>query len=309
MIITNLPPVSNFKRKTMRHLLTSFLLPAAFLFGYYSGFGQNDPASPHGIPGAESKIYKTVADTTELRLHIFQPTEKSRMPRAAIIFYFGGGWAKGSVNQFVPHSKFLADRGLVAVVADYRVKSRHGVTPFDCVADVKSAMRWLRAHAGEYNIDPQRIVAAGGSAGGHLAASTALVKTYNTPGDDLSISAVPNGLVLFNPVLDMVKFFARRRNNDDEKLKAISPIHHMHKGVPPTLIFHGTDDKTVPIDQVIRFSAEMKKQGNTCELVKFDGRGHGFFNSHKGDGSDYRATLEKMEEFLMTHGFLSKTSE
>lgn len=280
---------------------TALCLIVASLLIIQPVFGQADNPSPESIPGAESRIYKSIGDTILLRLHIFKPSAKSASPRSAIIFYFGGGWTNGSVKQFVPHCKYFAERGIVTVVADYRVKSRHGVTPFECVADAKSAMRWLRTHAAEFNIDPDRIVAAGGSAGGHLAACTALIKGFDTSGDDLNISPAPNALVLFNPVVDMALFFQTRRNRSDmaEKINAISPIEHIRKGAPPTLIFHGTADKTVPIEQVTRFCDEMKRRGNECQLITFEGRGHGFFNTDKGDGSDYRATLEKMEAFLV----------
>ncbi len=272
------------------------------LFGLFNAaaYAQSADPSPEAIPGAESRIYKSVGDTTLLRLHVFQPTDTAASPRVGLIFFFGGGWTKGSVQQFVPHARYFAAHGFVTVVADYRVKSRHDVTPFACVADAKSAVRWVRGHAAEFNIAPDRIVVAGGSAGGHLAACTALVAGFNTPGDNLAISAVPDALVLFNPVLDMVKFFVNRRDNKKllKKISAISPIDHVRPDAPPTLIFHGTGDKVVPITQAIDFCNAMRAQGNECTLIPFDGRNHGFFNANKGDGSDYRATLDEMDTFL-----------
>jgi acetyl esterase len=98
-------------------------------------------------------VYKSIGEV-KLSLHVFRPADRpksgpeiERLP--AIVFFFGGGWNSGTVTQFVKHGEYLASRGMVAVVADYRVRSRHGVTPVECVADAKSAIRWVRSHAGE----------------------------------------------------------------------------------------------------------------------------------------------------------------
>ena len=121
------------------------------------------PPQPMSIEGAVTHVYKSVGDT-ELLLHIFQPPDHSAsMRRPAIVFFFGGGWNQGSINQFVPQAKHFADRGMVAIVADYRVFGRHGTSPFEAMADAKSAVRWARSHAKELGIDPDRIVASGGS--------------------------------------------------------------------------------------------------------------------------------------------------
>lgn len=196
---------------------------------------------------------------------------------------------------------------MVAIVADYRVKLRHGVTPFECVADAKSAIRWLRTHAVELGIDPKRIVASGGSAGGHLAASTALLKGLDEKYENLKVSSVPNALVLFNPALDLPDLAERLPANElaqfidwSKRAADISPIHHVRRHSPPTIIFHGTGDKTVPFEQATRFCEAMKKEGNRCEVVPFEGRPHGFFNYGNGDNSDYRATLGKTDEFLVS---------
>ena len=104
-----------------------------------------------------SVVYKKV-DGVELKLHIFQPDDfKQTDKRPAIVFFFGGGWVSGSPSQFYPHSAYLASRGMVAMAADYRVKNRNKTTPFECVRDGKSAIRWVRGHAAELGIDPERI--------------------------------------------------------------------------------------------------------------------------------------------------------
>jgi len=266
--------------------------------------------APTSIQGADSRIYKAVGDT-QLRLHIFRPPGAQAKP--AIVFFFGGGWIGGSVTQYVSRCEYLSARGMVAVVADYRVRSRHGVGAFECVADAKSAIRWLRMHAREFGIDEQRIVAAGGSSGGHLAASTALIDGFDEPNEDLAVSSVPNALVLLNPGLDLPALFAAI---GEEKAIAqfgdwvtrcehISPMTHVRPGAPPTIIFHGTADAAVPFEHAQRFAEAMRAQGNRCELVAYDGRSHGFSLFEEGDGSDFSDTLRRTDEFLISLGYLT----
>ena len=90
-------------------------------------------------------------------------------PTPAIVFFFGGGWSQGTVTQFTPQAKHFAERGMVAILADYRVFRRHGTTALEAMADARSAVRWVRANASKLGVDPNRIVAAGGSSGGHIA--------------------------------------------------------------------------------------------------------------------------------------------
>jgi len=133
---------------------------------------------PETVDGATAYAYKTVGET-KLRLHVFKADgAKAGIPTPAIIFFFGGGFTQGSVTQFAPQAKHFAQRGMVAVVADYRVFGRHGTSPFEAMTDAKSAVRWVRAHSGELGVDPKRIAAAGGSSGGHIAASAAVFDTF-----------------------------------------------------------------------------------------------------------------------------------
>lgn len=259
----------------------------------------------------KTMIYKTIG-STELKLYIYRPVGlKDNEKRPAIIFFFGGGFTGGKVTQFVPQCKYLAERGLVAMVADYRVKSRHNVTPFECVADAKSAIRWLRIHADELGIDRNRIVASGGSAGGNIAVCTALIKDLDEKNEDLSVSSVPDALVLFNPPLDMVESIKNPETlfkDKSERVQEISPYHHISAGAPPTIIFHGTKDSSVPFRQAVSFCDEMKKYGNRCDLVPFEGREHGFFNWNDGDNPDYFATMDYMVRFLIFIGYLKEST-
>ena len=153
------------------------------------------------IKPTKTVVYKTI-DNTQLKLHLFEPTDHQTTNQSpAIVFFFGGGWSGGTPKQFYEQSRFLADKGVVCFSADYRVKSRHKVTPVECVADAKSAIRWVRQHAKELGINPNQIVAAGGSAGGHIAACTGVLKGQDEANEDTSISSVPNAMILFNPCL------------------------------------------------------------------------------------------------------------
>ena len=139
--------------------------------------------------------YKKI-DSHQLKLHVFNPKgHKKGDARPAIIFFFGGGWNGGTVAQFYPQSEYLAERGMVAISAEYRVKSRHKTTPLECVKDGNSAIRWVRTHAKELGIDPDKILAGGGSAGGHVAAATGTTKGIFEEGEDTKVSSRPDALL------------------------------------------------------------------------------------------------------------------
>ena len=160
-------------RRSSMHFLSVFVL-----FACAKGVHADAPA-----PG--SFVYKKIGET-ELSLTVYYPEGwEANQQRPAIVFFFGGGWVQGTTKQFEPQSKALSSRGMVAICADYRVKSRHEVTPDACVEDAKSAIRWVRQHNKELGIDPNKIVGAGGSAGGHLAACTGICQGLDAAGEDL----------------------------------------------------------------------------------------------------------------------------
>src|SRR5690606_26366243 len=246
-----------------------------------------------------------------LKLYVFEPDDHQPSDKQpAIVFFFGGGWANGSPQQFEPQCRYLASRGMVAIAADYRVASRHGVKAVDCVRDAKSAIRWVRAHAQELGIDPERIVAAGGSAGGHIAACTGLVKEFDEPSEEAAVSSRPNALVLFNPVASLDPQLAKQ---DDPRVKGlanrlgveplqISPANHVAADAPPTLVLVGSEDFL--IDGVRQFVDKMNTAGVRCELDLYEGRQHGFFNQRGGDNPDFFKTTESMDRFLTSLGYL-----
>lgn len=258
---------------------------------------------PPQLPGANVEVYKKVGDV-ELRAWIFTPEgHKPEDRRPAVVFFFGGGWTSGTPGQFEQQCRYLASRGLVAATADYRVLSRHGVKAVSCVADAKSAVRWFRTHAARLGIDPGRIAAGGGSAGGHLAACTGVVGGFDGEGEDLAVSSVPNAMLLFNPalVLEKGEGLAERMGVEPTKL---SPFHQVQKGAPPALVLHGKADTTVPYATAERFAEAMTKAGNRCELEGYADQPHGFFNFGRGGNAMYAATLRRMDVFLRSLGWL-----
>jgi acetyl esterase len=256
-------------------------------------------------------VYKTIGDV-ELKLHIFEPPDRQvKEPVPAIVFFFGGGWVGGTPTQFYHQCDYLASRGVMAISAEYRVRNTHGTTPFECVADGKSAIRWVRANAERLGVNPDKIAAGGGSAGGHVAACTGAIDGLDEENEDRSISSKPNALVLFNPALDLVEFSKKRASDERfKRAKEISPLQHVKKGVPPCIIFHGTADRTVPFDSVERFTAAMKEAGNVCRLVPFEEKGHGFFNYGRDkDNSSFNKTIEETDRFLTSLGYLKDVSK
>jgi len=249
--------------------------------------------------------YKKVG-VVSLKLHIFFPKKKGdpgvskkfrpENAKTAFVFYFGGGWVGGSPSQFYPHCKELASQGYFACSAEYRVGSRHKTTPFECVMDGKSAVRFLRKAAKKYGYSPDQIIACGGSAGGHVAATTGTIEDHEEDGEDNTVSSKPNAMILFNPVIDTTsKGYGANKVKGRET--EISPAHHVVKGIVPTLIFHGTRDTTVPFENVERFTKLMKKAGNDCTLVPFPEQTHGFFNYSKNRHA-YDQTIVEIEKFV-----------
>ncbi|MBL9178083.1 MAG: alpha/beta hydrolase [Verrucomicrobiaceae bacterium] len=248
-------------------------------------------------------VYKTTPQG-ELKLHVFSPKGEfqAAVLRPCVVFFFGGGWTNGSHRQFVPQAEYLASRGIVAISADYRIKSIHQTTPDKCVEDAKSAIRWVRGHATKLGIDPGKIIAGGGSAGGHLAACTALVTAYDAEGDDKSVSARPDALVLFNPALNIGTLFDQRGSANGlvtkDMAEAITPNSFISKKTPPAILFFGTADKLkAGGDEYIQKAREF---GLRAEMWAAAGMPHGFFNKEPW----IQVTARKMDEFLASLGYL-----
>jgi acetyl esterase/lipase len=263
-----------------------------FLFiAYLVGFGQ------------ERFLYKKV-DTAQLYLEVYPSViNDPSKPAPAMVFFFGGGWNSGTVKQFEPHAKYFIQRGITCILVDYRVKEKHKSTPFESLKDAKSAIRYIRAHATDLHIDSSKIIASGGSAGGHLAAAAAIITDYNESTDNLAISSVPNALVLFNPVFDNGPGgYGYERIGD--AYKSFSPLHNIKAGAPPSIVFLGDKDHLVPVETAKYFKQVMEKVKSRCDLFIYEGQGHGFFNYKNLEY--YKKTVSETDTFLQSLGYLNK---
>lgn len=233
---------------------------------------------------AKKIVYKKVGER-ELSLHVFEPAgQKPTAKLPAIVFFHGGAWAIGDPDQFYYQCDYLAKRGLWAASAEYRLTAQGaGVKIADIVLDAKDAIRYVRSHAGDLGVDPVRIVAAGGSAGGHLAAATAVVPEENPPG---TASGKANLLVLFNPAL----FYPSAGKT--------VVLEQFTKDTPPAILFYGTKDDMLQYG--MDCLAQSRRLGFPLRLFTAKDAGHSFFN----DQPWRDRTLYEADRFLAQHGYL-----
>ena len=284
-------------------------LPALFLTAVFA-LPALAKTEKHDFKGAATaEVYKQ-ASGDDLWIYRFAPDahDPKQDKRPAVVFFFGGGWNGGTVTQFEQHATYLASRGMVAFVADYRVKSRQKTGPDACVADGKSAIRWVRKNAERLGIDPNRIAAGGGSAGGHVAATTGICDGLDDPVEkDSQVSSRADALLLFNPVYDNGP-----RGYGHERAKqwfpAISPAHNITKDDPPTIVFLGSNDSLIPVSTAKKFDADLKAAGIKSELWIYEGQPHGFFNERKSQES-FLDTVLRADAFLVSLGWLEGNAD
>ena len=257
----------------------------------------------HGLdaPGQAQYVYRTI-EGRKLTLDFdyppdWQPSDK----RPAIVFFFGGGWLAHNIAQFKPQAEYFARRGLVCARADFQVlvgSTDWGDTAWldRRVGDALSAVRWMRGNAAQLGIDPNRIVAAGGSSGGHLAACTFFGEGISGAGDK-SVSSKPDAMILYNPALNLVALRAFA-GLDHAMLKRISPSFRVCKETPPTLIIDGTADELNP--QIREFVEKSKSVGAPVEACYVEGQPHAFFNKSPW----LEKTTREADEFLCRIGYL-----
>jgi len=264
--------------------------------------------TPLSLPGSEPFVFRK-AGTNELRLHIVKPlgwTNGDQRP--CLVSFFGGGWNSGTPERSIVWAKWAANKGLVGVAPDYRTRDRFGGTPEDCVSDARAAVRWIEKHAAELGIDPKKIISMGSSAGGHVAAWTAIPSAG--PGkDDPALDTLPAALVLLNPVTDTKAGGyggPKRFGGDVARALACSVPDQMPASMPPTIVFHATADQTVPYANSVAFRDKLVSRGNRCELVTFEGLGHSYNSSKYGEAGSVadKKTREDIAAFLASLGLV-----
>ena len=220
-------------------------------------------------------VYKKT-DEGELTLHCFMPDDwKATDKRPVIVFFHGGAWKNGAYTQFVPQSEYFATRGIVAISADYRILNKHKTMPDKAIEDAKTAIRWVRANSAKLGIDPDKVIAGGGSAGGHLAAAAALVEKFEDK-DDPKASCKPNALVLFNPFLNGKGKMIPGTDGTNIS-EAMPPTMYLKKDAPPCILFYGTSDAM--LDHGKEYAAKCKELGVKVDLFAAADQPHGFFNA------------------------------
>ena len=239
-------------------------------------------------------------DSRTGELFVLYPKKAIKENNPAVLFYFGGGWNSGNPKQFEAQAHYLNSLVFTAVLANYRTKNNSGTTPKESLMDAKSAMRYLKKHAAAIHVNPDEIMASGGSAGGHLAAATAFCDNINNETDDLTISTVPSALILFNPVIDNGPG-GYGYDRVKEYYKDFSPLHNIKKNAPPTIFFLGTEDALIPLKTARNFKKKYEKVGAHCDLMLYPGEKHGFFNSK--NEKNFKKTMKETVEFLRSLGY------
>jgi acetyl esterase/lipase len=244
-------------------------------------------------------VFKTTPQG-DLKMNLYFPKDwKSTDRRPAIVFFFGGGFVTGTPAQFTTKAEYFASRGMVAATAEYRIGNKHHTPPEKCIEDAKSAVRWLRVNARNLGVDPTRVVAAGGSAGGTDAAFAAYNTSYEPDGEDMSVSSKPDALVLYNPALGFVD--TTNLPPEQMKLQDFITAWKVTKGGPPAILFFGTDDNLLAGARI--FVQKMIAAGNRAELYTAAGQKHGFFND-RGGTPWHAVVLRQTDLFLSSLGFL-----
>ncbi len=267
---------------------------------------ETSPCAEKGkAPLGQPYVYKTVGDR-ELKLYVENPPGWAASDkRPAVVIFHGGGWTKGGPWLFNDQVKYLTLRGLVCVQVEYRLLDKDSKEPPEvCLQDAKSAFRWVRGHADELGVDPDRLAAAGSSAGAHLAAAIGMIAGHDDAGDDRNISAKPQAMVLYNPVIDNGPS-GYGVGRVGARFPEFSPFHNVTAETPSGLILTGDKDSLVDASMIREFQKKMIAAGVRCDVVFYPEQGHGFYTRKKAGGKYFAETLIEVDRFLTSLGWLT----
>jgi len=270
---------------------------------------QNPPyVVPDGVTVTPDIVYAAIG-TREMYLDLYAPKDGTG-PFPAVVYVHGGGWSGGNRAAFRRQAAYMATKGYVGACIEYRLSGEAKYPA--ALYDSKAAVRWLRSNAAKYHVDPDRIAAAGGSAGGHLVAllgTTAGLPAYEGDEGVTGVSSRVAAVAAFNPVLDLTEFgknlpldtagmvakFLGATYQDKPQLwQAASPAYQVTAKAAPFLILHGDADTTVPYHQSVDMVQKLKEVGVATELFTAPGAKHAFFNAPPF----YEPTLKRMEQFF-----------
>ncbi len=267
---------------------------------FYSAVALAAAVGAHASEPAPSVVsdvaYLAAGRTEKLDLYLPAPPADGRLP--TVVWIHGGGWTSGDKAEARAKEicGTLAGAGYVAASINYRLGN--DAWPQNLL-DCKEAVRFLRAHAAEYHVDPDRIAVAGGSAGGHLALMvgfTAGQKEFEPAAGPGVSSAVRCIVDLYGPTdllvhgqtdekgepTPMRKLMAKSlaafgvTSDEAELLRVASPVEHVAQDIPPVLILHGRADTTVDFSQSEKLDRLLREKGVEHEFVPLDGVGHTF---------------------------------
>lgn len=257
------------------------------------------PATPTELPGATTYIYRD-SSPEPMRLFVVNPAGwKAGDRRPAYVFFFGGGFTKGTPERSIGTAKALTKYGFVGIAPDYRTRERFGTTAVECVADARASLRWIQDHTGELGIDPQRIVVGGSSAGGSLALWTGIAHAPPGTSEDDSPRFKPAALILFSAPTDTLN--SKRAPLFGKYAAELSPLQNLDPKMPPILAFHGDADQTVPHTDAEKLRDALAANGNEINFVSVPGGDHGF----RTQLPEWKEKSDRMvADFLRAHGLI-----
>lgn len=219
----------------------------------------------------------------ETVLDIVQARAPALKNRPGVIVIHGGGWVEGDKESMLERFCLpFVRQGFVVANVEYRLA--HVAAAPAAVGDVLEAAKWFRDRAADYKVDPNQIIVTGDSAGGHLAMMVGMAPESAGLGPTIKIAAIVN----FYGISDLpdqlqgphLQSYAVTWIPDQpdrmELAKKLSPVTYVRKGLPPLLSIHGDSDPTVPYDQSVRLTKELKTAGDQAELITVPGGQHGF---------------------------------